>query len=291
MLKLTVVIVNYHAGEYLRRCLASVERFCAAIEKEVVVVDNGSRKSEKEEALKEFPDVIWISPGKNLGFSGAVNLGIGRTKAPFVLWLNPDAELLDSGLEKVLDDFEANPEWGIAGLRIVDPDGSLQLSARSFPSFKTAFFNRYSLLTRLFPNNKFSREYLKSDWAHDSVKEVDWVSGAACLHRRRVWNKVNGLDDGFFMYCEDVDFCLRGKYQGWKTVFHPGASVMHHIGVSSSKLQNRTIIERHRSIWRYYLKHLSKNYVKDFLIACGVTARCVFCLFSNLFRKQEKAAA
>ncbi len=289
-MKLSIIIVNYHAGDFLARCLASIQRHLQGLEKEVCVVDNGSASGEREKILSGFPAALWISNTENAGFSKAVNQGVRATSGEFVLWLNPDAEFMDSGLADVLKDFEKNPEWGVLGLKILDPDGSVQLSARAFPSYEAALFNRYSILTRIFPGNPWSRRYLNSAWKHDEVRSVDWVSGAALVHRRKVWEVLKGLDEAFFMYCEDVDFCLRAGKAGWRVLYHPAAAVRHHIGVSSRKLAVKMVAERHKSMWHYYRKNFSRNLFKDMAVGAGITARCGLLLCLACFQNPGKRA-
>jgi hypothetical protein len=261
--QLSIIIVNYNAGPFLPKNLDSLKTQLRNLEHEVIVVDNASSDKSMEWVRQNHPEVKCVLNRANLGFAAAVNQGIREAKGEFTLWLNPDSELLDSGFETLIQYMKTHPEIGIAGPQILNPDGSVQLSCRSFPSHETALFNRYSLLTRLFPANPFSRKYLKTDWDHREISEVDWVSGACLLHRRELLKETGGLDETFFMYCEDVDFCLRAKKAGWKTVYHPGAKVLHHIGGSSRQVPRRMIIERHKSMWRYYKKHYPRNIFVD----------------------------
>ena len=181
--------------------------------------------------------------------------------------------------------MEANSRIGIAGLKIINPDGSIQLSCRSFPSYTTALFHRYSLLTRWFPNNPFSRRYLRMDLSRDRMQEVDWVSGACLLHKRTLLNSIGYLDESFFMYCEDVDFCFRAKKAGWQVLYYPAAAVMHHIGGSSSKASRRMILKRHESMWNYYAKHYRRNFLKDGIVGGAIAFRCFLYLTLSLLGK------
>jgi N-acetylglucosaminyl-diphospho-decaprenol L-rhamnosyltransferase len=148
--------------------------------------------------------------------------------------LNPDVELQDNPFPAMAQYLLDHPEVGILGPRILDDDGSLQLSCRRFPTFSVVFFNRYSLLTRLCPRNPFSRRYLMTDFDHGGIAEVDWLSLACWMAPRRLFDEVGFLDEGYFLYNEDVDFCQRVHRAGRKAVYFPDVSVVHQIGGSTS---------------------------------------------------------
>jgi GT2 family glycosyltransferase len=148
----------------------------------------------------------------------------------------------------------------------------------------TAIFNRYSIATRLFPGNRYSRDYLMSDFAHDEVRDVDWVSGAAMMFSRAVFDRLGGWDAGFFMFNEDVDFCRREHDGGLRVVYDPRVAVYHRIGVSK-RAPARIVVARHRSMWRYYRKHLRGNLLVDAATAAGIAARCGFVLASDGVRR------
>lgn len=199
------------------------------------------------------------------------------------MWLNPDSELLNAGISELIEYMADRPEIGILGPQIVNQDRTIQLSCRSFPSYSTALFNRYSLLTRWRPGNRFSQRYLHNGWDHASMRQVDWVSGACLLHRRVVAERLGGLDERYFLYGEDVDFCRQARQAGWQVNYHPAMRVLHHIGGSSGRFQRQTIVERHRSMWRYYSKHFPRNLLKDALVGSGITARCLWLVMSQNF--------
>ena len=185
---LSIIIVNYNAAPLLKRAIDSIEDHLKNIQHEICVVDNAST-DESSELCHRFPQIRFIRNDKNLGFATAVNRGLKNTTGTFILWLNPDAKLLDEGFEKILGYMNDHPEVGIIGPRIVNTDGTIQLSCRSFPTYHAGLFNRYSLLTKWFPQNRFSQKYLKSDWDHNVITDVDWVSGACLLHRRELMER------------------------------------------------------------------------------------------------------
>ena len=271
---LSVIIVSFNSAGFIERCLASVDTCLRGVTHEICVVDNASSDQSLELARRAAPEAKMIVSRENLGFAAGVNRGIAATTGRYVLWLNPDAELLDGGAGELIEYCDRHPGVGILGPQLVDPSGRVQLSCRSFPSYRTALFHRYSLLTRTFPNNPGSRDYLMSDWDHRTVREVDWVSGACLLHRRSVLDDIGGLDERFFMYCEDVDFCLRTRQAGRSVRYHPGMRVLHHIGGSGGPAMPRMVVARHRSVWRYYAKHFRRHPLKDAVVAAAIWARC-----------------
>ncbi len=272
---LSVLIVTYNSARDIERCLKSVQDHLDRdkIGYELCVVDNASADNTVEIIRRQFPTVKLICESRNLGFAGGIQSGLAATAAPFVLWLNPDAVIERGSIRTVLDRLRTEPRTGIAGLKILNPDGSLQLSCRSFPTYATAVFSRYSLLTRIWPGNPFSRAYLLTNFNHEERREVDWVSGACLLHRRELAQQIGPPDDQFFMYCEDVDFCYRAKQAGWKVIYDPAFVVTHRIGGSSRPQAAAMILEHHRSMWRYYRKHYRKGLLMDLIVYTAIKLR------------------
>jgi GT2 family glycosyltransferase len=286
---LSVVIVSYNAREYLRRCLRSLLEHTRGLEYEVVVVDNASQDGSADMVAEEFPSVRLLRQPTNAGLSTALNQGIRLSSGEMTVLLNPDVELRDNPFPLMARYLRDHPDVGILGPRILDDDGALQLSCRRFPSFSVVFFNRYSLLTRLFPRNPFSTRYLMTDFDHGVTAEVDWLSLACWMAPRRLFDEVGLLDEGYFLYNEDVDFCQRVHRAGRKAVYFPEVSVVHRIGGSTSTLPNRSVIERHRSMWRYYRKYMRRGLVVDGLVLGGIAFRCAYTLaFNNAKRLRER---
>src|SRR5262249_27827637 len=177
-----------------------------------------------------------------------------------------------------------HPRAAIAGPQLLRRDGVIETSARGFPDHFTFLFNRYSLLTRLFPGNRFSRRYLLSDWDHLSEREVDWLSGAFMMVRRAAIEQVGGMDETFFMFNEDVDWCRRMKLAGWVNVYVPDARVLHHIGVSRGRVAPRLIVERHRGMIHYFHKHHPTNPLLRAIADAVIVARAGVMLVGNAFK-------
>jgi GT2 family glycosyltransferase len=288
--RLSVIIVNWNTSDLLRTCLLSMGGLHKHPDYEVLVVDNHSSDGSVEMVRSEFPGVTLLAQDANLGFSRGNNVGLRNATGKYLLLLNSDTEVVDNALQAMCDYMDANPDIGVLGPKLLNPDGTLQLSCRRFPSYRTALFHRYSLLTRLFPRNKYSADYLMTGSGHDKVMDVDWVSGACLLARREAVVQVGLLDEDFFMYAEDVDWCYRMKRAGWRIVYYPEAQVVHHIGKSSRKMPVKTTYERHRSMWHFYRKHYSSGIVLvDVATWLGIGLRCTLMISRNAMKGRGRS--
>jgi hypothetical protein len=256
---LSVVLVYYKTRDHLLDCLDALRADFGALSAEVVVIDNDSRDGIAAVLRERFGDVRLFTNDDNLGYARAVNQGVAATTGEFVLVMNPDCTVRAGALAALVSHLRAHPRTGIAGPRILNPDGSLEYSARSFPDHLTFLFNRYSLLTRLFPRNPFSRRYMLTDWDHASVREVDWLSGACLMVRREAIQDVGGMDEAFFMFNEDVDWCRRMRQRRWAVTYVPDAIAVHHIGASRGRVAPRVIYGRHLGMIHYFHKHHPAN--------------------------------
>jgi len=288
---LSIIIVSYNGREHLRKCLQSLAAHGPSVGHKVIVVDNASQDGSAEMVAAEFPQARLLTLPKNVGFAAGANRGIGEASGEAIVLLNPDSELKEDVFGPMLKYLRGHPDIGILAPKLRDEDGSLQLSCRRFPTFSVALFNRYSLLTRLLPGNRFSARYLLTDWDHSAVAAVDWVSGACLMARRSLFEEIGPLDEGYFMYIEDVDLCQRVHRAGYKVVYFPEAAITHHIGRSSHTLPSRSIVERHRSMWHYYKKYLRRWRLLDIVVAGGIALRCGYLLALNkakgLFGRQR----
>ena len=284
-MSLGFVIVTYECRDFVLACLESVGVQLGGVDESVVVVDNASGDGTLAAVEERFPKAGRIAKQRNVGFAAAVNAGLrALPDADVICLLNPDTLLLDTGLLAAADYLREHADVGVAGARIENPDGSLQASCRAFPGHLTALFNRHSLTTKLLPGNRFSRAYLMTDWPHDQVREVDWVSGACMLIHRRAIDAVGKLDSNYFFSIEDVDYCRRLKDAGLSTVYFPMARVQHLIGGSSRHAVYRAMLAHHRGMWHYYRTHMRSNAVVDGLTAAGITGRLAIHATSYAFR-------
>jgi GT2 family glycosyltransferase len=282
--RISIVIVSFNARDHLRRCLASLSAMTS--EHEVIVVDNASSDGAANMVESEFPHVRLVRNPRNEGFAVAVNIGERAATGNVIALLNPDSILTHDCFTPPAQFLRANTDVGVVGIKILDPDGTLQLSVRRFPGLHVALFNRYSLLTKLWPSNPFSSRYLMTDWQHDVQADVDWVSGACLLTTRAVIDRIGPLDEGYFWGFEDVDFCKRVHEAGMRVVYFPQTSVIHVIGASAKTVPSKALIARHKGMWRYYKRHLSSNRVMDAFVAAGIVLRCSLAVLSSTVRRK-----
>lgn len=273
-LELSITICSWNTLDDTRACLASLELLRTECSFEVIVIDNGSSDGSPDMIEAEFPWVRLIRSAQNLGFTGGHNACLATREAPDALVLNSDTIVHPGALRTMVDYSKANPEVGILGPKLLNPDGSLQFSCRRFPNPVAALF-RNTFVGKLFPNNRWTREYLMADWTHDAPRAVDWVSGAALYVTKHAIDTVGVLDEEYFMYCEDVDWCFRTHRAGLGVMYLPTAVITHAIGTSSSKAANKMIVRFHRSMLRFYRKNMVPTQpviVRPFAVAFAGTA-------------------
>ncbi len=250
---LSVVVVNWNVRELLRRCLHSVLHPSSEIALEVIVVDNGSTDGSVEMVRQEFPTVHLIANSDNRGFPAANNQGIAIARGRYILLLNPDTEVADDALARLLDFADANPDVGIVGPQLLYPDGRVQSSRRRFPTLTTALFES-TWLQPYAPRHLLERYYV-SDQPDDVVQDVDWLCGAALMARSQAIAQVGLMDEGFFMYSEELDWCRRFREAGWRVVYLPTARVVHYEGKSSAQVLPARHIHFQTSKVRYFRKY------------------------------------
>ncbi len=254
--RLTAVIVAYNSEDYLEKCLESLYAQSAIPNLKVVVVDNASADRSIFPVLQaRFPDLSVLLNSDNLGFAKACNQGITSFPASYYLLLNPDCVVLNNAVGECLKYLEGKPEIGILGCRVQNPDGSLQLACRrSIPRPSIAFY-RLAGLSRLFPHSprfgRYNYTYLDDREPHP----VDAVSGSFLMFRSEVEEAIGLLDEAFFLYGEDLDFCYRAKLAGWIVYYYPEAAVTHHKRRSSSQYPRVNNFHFHNAMKIYYRKH------------------------------------
>jgi GT2 family glycosyltransferase len=283
----SIVIVNYRTDDALAECLASVGRTTKGLAVEVVVVDNGDTLAGSG-FRERFPEVRLLTSPGNVGFARAANRGIRATGGRHVLCLNPDTVVHEGAVATLVAYLDGHPAVGAVGARLLESDGSLQYSCRRFPGYLTIFFGRYALLTRLWPGNAASRDYLYLDWDHRAVREVDWLSGACLMVRRAVVDTVGGFDEGYFLFVEDMDWCRRIRDGGWTVVYVPDAVVTHHIGASRGPVPPRVVWARHRGMLRYVRKHFRAPRLLEWAIGAALVGRAGLLMAANVLRRGAK---
>lgn len=237
---LDIIIINYNSTDYLLGCLRSIYDSLQELPAKVIVQDNHSEDG-VDRVKVEFRQVILSRNSYNMGFAKAINNALKQSDSPFIVLLNPDTYVMNGFFDPIIHYMEKNPDVGILGPKILNHDGSVQGSARTFPTPLTGLFGRSSLISRFFPNNPFTRANILTTRSDGKTPmEVDWVSGACMVVRRKALDDVGLLDERFFMYWEDADWCRRMWRKGGKVVYFPQASVVHYVGVSSDKALSRS---------------------------------------------------
>jgi GT2 family glycosyltransferase len=287
MMDLSIIILSYKSKNDLERLLPSIfasegVSFNSPSKDEymgeVIVVDNGSNDGTIE-WLQASGFTLSAIPNINNGFAKGNNLGIKKSTGQYVLLLNPDTELRPDTLKTMLDFMESRPDVGMSGCKLVKGNGELDLACRR------RFPNPWNSFARLFLGN--NQNYNYSDISENQEMEVDSIVGAFMLVRRPVMDKIGLLDEEFFMYGEDLDWCWRCKEAGFKVWYYPKTSITHFKGESSKKAPFRTLKVFYDSMWIFYRKHYAKKYPFFFnwLIWLGIYSRFVVLFILNSFKK------
>lgn len=282
---LTIVIVSWNTSKELSSCLMSV-RDALGDNMQAIVVDNASGDDSVQMVRREFPWVHLIANNDNYGFGKACNMAIRESRGRYIFFLNPDSAIEKDALNSIVEFGDTHPEAGIFGIKVMNPNGSIQYSCRRFPTLAAGIF-RNTILGKFFPKNAYTRDYLMTDWDHSQTQEVDWVSGCALVIRRETAEELGGFDERFFMYCEDVDLAYRANQKGWKVMYFPGAVSIHARSKSSDKSPNHMIFEFHKSMYKFFKKHYAANssIIIRMLVPVGLVARTGFFILRNRWHK------
>jgi N-acetylglucosaminyl-diphospho-decaprenol L-rhamnosyltransferase len=251
----SVVLVTYESAEDLAACLATLPAAAGPHELEVVVVDNASRDGSAEIARRL--GVKLLENPANLGLSRAIDLGAAATDAPWLLLVNPDTRLAPGALARLLATAAADPTIGCVGPHLRNSDGSEYPTGRRFPSILVGAL--HAALGTVWPGNPATRHYHMADLDRSRPVPVDWVSGACMLLRREAYEAAGRFDAVYFMYFEEMDFCLRLARAGWRVVYDPGAEVTHILGGSTRSAPYRKVWNHHRSALRFYCRRYARD--------------------------------
>jgi N-acetylglucosaminyl-diphospho-decaprenol L-rhamnosyltransferase len=268
--ELAVVIVNYNAGGYLARCVASVFERAGGLSLDVLVVDNASRDGSAKAAKAAQPRMRLIENASNRGLSAAWNQGAVETGSPWILFLNPDAEIWDGDLAALVKAGETHPDVAVIGPMVRNADGTIYESGRVFPSVGQAV--GHAFLGPVAPGNRFTRSYKQAGWDRRTERPVDWVSGACMLVRRKAFEQVGRFDEDFWLYAEELDLCTRLKDAGWGILYAPELEILHEGAVSTGR-SRRTHLMHSMSIYRYYRKHRAGGWRRVTLPAAWLALR------------------
>ncbi|UCD58574.1 MAG: glycosyltransferase family 2 protein [Candidatus Hydrogenedentota bacterium] len=254
-MSLSIIIVSYNTRDLLLAALRSVYGSSYLVEPEVIVVDNASSDGSPEAVRAQFPRCTVIANEENLGFSRANNMALKRAHGRYILLLNPDTVLEPEVLQKMENYMDNRPDVGMVSCKLITADGSLDLACRrSFPSLWDGLC-RASGASGLFPKSRLFARYNLTYLDENETCEVDAVNGAFMFVRREAAEQVGLLDEDYFMYIEDLDWCYRFREAGWKIIYHPAASALHLKGKSGNQHSSAMIRELFKSTETFYRKH------------------------------------
>ena len=251
--RLSVIIVSWNVRDLLRDCLRSLRPGRDSTNLEIILVDSGSADGSAAMVSAEFPWVHLVARPDNVGFPKGNNIGLALAGGQYLLLLNPDTVVLGDALPTLVNYLAQHPDVGCVGPQLRNPDGTIQSSRRRFPTLATAFFES-TWLQPVAPGRLLAHYYMQ-DQPDDATSEVDWLTGACLLVRREVLEQVGGLDEDYFMYSEELDWCRRIKTAGWRIVYLPAAQIMHHVGKSSEQAVTARHINFQRAKLRYFRKY------------------------------------
>jgi len=290
MVDVSIIIVAWNVRELLHNCLKSVYDQTRDIDFEVIYVDNASADGSVEMVTEEFPEVKIIQNEKNEGFIKANNQGIEIAEGMYVLLLNSDTVVLDNAVAKTVKFADSHPEAAVVGCKVLNPDKTLQRTCFMYPSILNMLLST-TYLYKLFPKSKFFGRERITWWDFDSVREVETVCGCFSLVRKEAVEQVGLMDETYFVYGDDPDWCYRFKENGWKVLFTPNAEIIHYGGQTTKQAARRFLFQLHGSRLIFIKKHRNKL---TFPLACFLTAlffflRVPYWLVMWLFGRVERS--
>lgn len=292
-LDLSICIPTLQAQALLRECLRSIYANTRRAF-EIIVVDNASRDGTLEMLRDEFPHVRVIANARNTGFAKPINQALRLSQGRYALLLNNDTLVLPNALDQLVAFADAHPEIGIVGPKVLNRDGTLQKQCRRSYATPWDLFCYFTGLSARFPRSPLFARYLMTYRDENETHPADAISGACMLIRRAVIEQVGLLDERFFAYQEDTDYCFRAKQAGWQIFYYPPAQIIHYASQGGSRVNPyRSIWEWHRSYFLYYRKNLASRYffLFNWFYYIVMVFKLVAALAVNLFRKEKFAGS
>lgn len=284
-MKLSIIIINWNTRDHLSGCLESVYRSKLDMEFEVIVVDNDSSDGSKEMVKAQYPQVHLILNSGNSGFATANNQALRKTSGEFVLLLNPDTVVALDAIQKLVDFLSTNPGAAGVGARLLNEDGSLQISAYPMPTLFREFWRMFHL-----DNIWCYAAYPMDRWGSEQPQKVDILMGACMVIRREALDEVGLFDEDYFMYSEEVDLCARFKNGGWSLYWLPSAEVVHFGGQSTQQIAEEMFLQLYRAKILYFRKHRSKFAVYTYkgILLLAALGRLILTPFSYLEKPAQR---
>jgi GT2 family glycosyltransferase len=281
--------VNYNGGELVLRCLESVYQGAAGIPLEVIVVDNASGDGSPSAIADRFPQVRLVRNAQNRGFATAVNQGLRLARGDYIILLNNDASFLESRLPGLVRFMEGHPEAAVVGPKVLNPDGSIQPSCFQFPAFRDILFESL-MLRQLFPRSDFFNRRNMGGFQHNELREVDWVLGACLIVRRAVAEAAGPMDERYFMYGEELDWCRAIRKLGHRIYYWPEPTIVHYGQQGSRRIRPEVLRRGFQSRYYYFEKHHGPAYARWVRVATffGMSLRLIFTLAASLARNRSE---
>lgn len=289
-MELSIIVVNYKTYDLTKNAIKSVLETVKS-SYEIIVVDNNSQDFSYEKLKSAFANEITnkrieiISNSSNKGFAVANNIGIKKSKVNHILLLNSDTVVKEGSIDSSLNYIKQHEDVGAVGCKILLPNGDLDKAAkRSFPNPKNSFYKLFGL-SKINKKSK-SNDYNLDDLDPNGIYEVDSLVGAFMLVRKEIIDQIGFLDEDYFMYGEDIDWCYRIKEAGWKIIYYGAVEIIHHKGSSSKKQKSKLIYEFYRAMYLFYNKHYKEKYsfLTRLVVYMGIVFLLLIKLFLNLFK-------
>lgn len=271
-IKLSIVILSYNTKDLLKSCIQSIESVNDIINKEIIVVDNGSIDQSINMVKNNFHSVIMIENKDNLGFAKGNNVARKLVKGEYVLFLNSDTEVSNGCFDETIKYLENNKEVGALSCKTILPNGNLDLDARrSFPTPWVAL-SHFSYLDRIFPQSKIFAQYWYGYRSSETIQEVDVIQGAFFLTRKDILDQVDWFDESYFLDGEDIDLCWKIKKAGFKIIYYPKVSILHVKKASKRKNKNKSTITGLKSMEMFYKKRMwnENSILVNYLVLFGI---------------------
>ncbi|RAT98743.1 glycosyltransferase family 2 protein [Brevibacillus sp. Leaf182] len=282
-MELSIIIVNYNTCRLTCDAIQSVLQSVTAFAYEVIIVDNHSTDSSVETITKLFPEVCLIKNEENVGFAKANNQAIAVSSGKYILLLNSDTIIKPDTLQVMVSYMNEHPKVGASGCKVMLPDGSLDKACkRGFPTPSASFYYLTGL-SKIFPNKARFNMYQLTHLDPDQSYQVDCLVGAFMVVRSETIKQVGLLDEEFFMYGEDVDWCYRIKQSGWEIIYYPYTSIIHYKGASSKRKPYKIVYEFHRAMYLFHKKHYQKRYplVVNLFVYGGIVLKLLLAMMQN----------
>jgi GT2 family glycosyltransferase len=283
----SIIIVNYNTPKLTAEAIDSILSSQTKYSYEIIVIDNHSSDHSVQLIKERFPEVKLIVNEENVGFAKANNQGINLSKGRYILLLNSDTIVKEDTIEKMIEFMDKNRRIGASGCKVLLPNGKLDRAChRGFPTPMASFYYLVGL-SKLFPKSPRFNQYHLGYMNLDEPHPIDCLVGAFMLVRREVIEQVGLLDEDFFMYGEDIDWCYRIKQAGWEIYYCPFTSIIHYKGASSKKKPFKIVYEFHRAMFLFHKKHYSEKYsfVINSLVYIGIATKFMLSTVVNTFRK------